>query len=72
MPSIHIDPTYHPTAREQLLQGIVASQRDADRIARKRRLERKRWRREHLYPRFLGAAFVVVLFVALLDWEAIL
>lgn len=69
---VRIDPYYHPTTREQLFQELVRAQRDADRIARKRRLERKRWRREHLYPWFLGAAFVVVLFVALLDWEAIL
>lgn len=63
---------YRPTAREQLAYELYTRADEESRRARERRLARKHWRREHLYPRFLGAAFVVVLFVALLDWEAIL
>jgi len=43
-----------------------------DRIARKRRLERKRWRREHLYPWLLVIAAAVCLLIGIIDWEAIL
>ena len=72
MDGIHIDPTYHPTTRERLWHGMVASQRDAERIRRRRRIERRQRRREHLYPWLLGVAFLVTLFVGLIDWEALL
>ena len=44
----------------------------ADRIARKRRLERKRQRREHLYPWLLAIAAGVCVLIGIIDWEAIL
>jgi len=72
MPSIHIDPTYHPTTRERLFQGMVASQRDADRIRRRRRMRRRQWRRERLYPVLLGVAIVAVVIIGLIDWEGLL
>ena len=64
-------PTYHPTTRERLFQGMVASQRDADRIARKRRLERKRRRREHLYPWLLAIAAGICVLIGIIDWGAV-
>lgn len=45
---------------------------DAERIARKRRLARKHWRREHLYPWLLAIAAGVCVLVGLIEWEAIL
>jgi hypothetical protein len=50
---------------------MVASQRDADPIARKRRLERKRRRREHLYPWLLAIAAGICVLIGIIDWGAV-
>ena len=68
---VRIDPYYHPTTRERYFQELVRAQRDADRIARKRRLERKRWRREHLYPWLLAIAAGICVLIGIIDWEAV-
>ena len=64
-------PTFHPAARERYFQGMVASQRDADPIARERRLARKRQRREHLYPWLLAIAAGICVLIGIIDWEAV-
>jgi len=69
---VRIDPYYHPTTRERYFQELVRAQRGADRIAHKRRLERKRQRREHLYPWLLVIAAGVCVLIGIIDWEAIL
>jgi hypothetical protein len=61
---------YIPTTRERLLQEIVRSQVDADRIRRERRARHRAWRNTWLYPRLLGAVVVLALIVGLLDWES--
>ena len=53
------------TAREQLAQEILRSWQDAERIARKRRLARKRMRRAHVYPVLLGLLILGCLVIGL-------
>ena len=68
---VRIDPYYHPTTRERYFQELVRAQRGANRIARERRLARKRWRREHLYPWLLVIAAGACVLIGIIDWEAI-
>lgn len=63
--------TYHPTAREQILQGIIASQREQVIIARRRRIARRHRRREWVRAHESGLALavaMVMIILALMDW----
>lgn len=55
----------NPTARERLAQEIVRSHRDAERIARRRRLRRKAQRRAHVKPIILALFFLALLVIGL-------
>lgn len=54
-----------PTAREQLARELRESHLDAERIARRRRIERKRQMRAHLFPA-LAALVIFACFVGAL------
>jgi hypothetical protein len=63
--------TYHPTARERLLQEIIASQQEQDAIARRRRIARRHRRNEWLKKHETGIALticIIMLVLALIDW----
>lgn len=66
-----LDPTYHPTIRERILQGVLASQREQEQIARRRRIARKHRRNEWAKKHETGIALficLVMLVLALVDW----
>lgn len=65
--------TYHPTARERLLQEIIASHREQEALSRRRRIARRHRRNDWLKRHETGIALtimIIMLFLALCDWEA--
>lgn len=66
-----LDSDYRPTTRESLLQGIIASQREQERIARRRRIARKHRRNEWIRAHETGialAVMAVIVILGLMDW----
>ncbi len=56
---------YRPTAREHLAREILESHRDAERIARRRRMLRKARRRERLLPWLIALVVIGLIVIGL-------